>query len=270
MGAEQSLREGHLAEALTQLQQQVRSDPSNAKHRIFLFQLLCVLGQWERALTQLNVAGDLDPQALPMVQTYREALRCEALRGQVFEGRRSPVLFGEPEPWMALLVQALGLTACGHHAQAAEMRASAFDEAPSMTGSIDGQEFSWISDADSRLGPVLEAVVGSTYYWVPLHRVREIRLEKPADLRDLVWTPAQFVWENGGTAVGLIPTRYAGSESSEDGQVRLARTTLWEQVDEQTYLGLGQRVLATDAGEYPLLDTRVISLNPSATEGANA
>ena len=47
------------------------------KLRVFLFQLLCVLGQWERALTQLNVAAELDAQALAMAQMYREALQCE-------------------------------------------------------------------------------------------------------------------------------------------------------------------------------------------------
>ena len=74
MTAEECLRDGKLGDALAELQNQVRGDPSNAKQRIFLFQLLSVLGQWERAMTQLNVAGDLDPGALAMVQAYREAL----------------------------------------------------------------------------------------------------------------------------------------------------------------------------------------------------
>jgi type VI secretion system protein ImpE len=29
----------------------MRKEPSNAKHRVFLFQLLSVMGQWGRALT---------------------------------------------------------------------------------------------------------------------------------------------------------------------------------------------------------------------------
>ena len=40
--------------------EQVRSEPANAKLRVFLFQLLCVNGDWDRALSQLNVAGELD------------------------------------------------------------------------------------------------------------------------------------------------------------------------------------------------------------------
>ena len=58
--AEQHLQEGRLQEALAELQNQVRKDPANPKLRTFLFQLLAVLGEWDRALTQLNVAGELD------------------------------------------------------------------------------------------------------------------------------------------------------------------------------------------------------------------
>jgi protein involved in temperature-dependent protein secretion len=47
MIAEQYLKAGNLSEALAQLQ-------ADIKLRTFLFQLLSVLGQWERALTQLN------------------------------------------------------------------------------------------------------------------------------------------------------------------------------------------------------------------------
>ena len=80
--------------------------------RIFLFQLLCVRGEWNRALTQLNVAGELDAGALIMVQMYREALRCEVYREAVFAGKRVPMSLGEPDPWFAPLVQSLavGLT----------------------------------------------------------------------------------------------------------------------------------------------------------------
>ncbi len=46
MQAEESLREGRLQDALAELQAQVRKEPANAKYRIFLFQLLAVLGQW--------------------------------------------------------------------------------------------------------------------------------------------------------------------------------------------------------------------------------
>jgi type VI secretion system protein ImpE len=99
-------------------------------------------------------------------------------------------------------------------------------------------------------------VLNGKYTWVPFHRVREIRMEQPADLRDMVWAPATFVWSNGGEAPGLVPARYPGSESCADGGLLLSRRTEWATPAEGVNVGLGQRMLATDRGEYALLDVR--------------
>src|SRR5437868_6568515 len=83
-GAEELLAAGDTQGALELLQRQVRERAADPKLRVFLFQLLCVLGQWQRAFTQLQVCGEMDAAALPMVNTYREALQCEAVREAVF------------------------------------------------------------------------------------------------------------------------------------------------------------------------------------------
>jgi type VI secretion system protein ImpE len=205
-----------------------------------------------------------------MVQAYREAIRCEDLRSQVFAGKISPLIFGEPDRWLALLIQAVKLTAAGQHAEAQRLRDEALESAPTTAGTIHitsdhHAEFEWIADADARLGPVLEVFLNGQYYWVPFHRICEIEIEAPADLRDFVWTPAHFTWANGGQSVGMIPTRYPGSEAHADSLIRLARKTDWELVgdansDNELYLGIGQRMLATDGEEYALLDVRKIVL----------
>jgi type VI secretion system protein ImpE len=268
--AERSLGEGDLVAALKQLQDEVRAAPADAKLRIFLFQLLAVMGQWDRALDQLNVAATLDPAALAMAQMYREALRCELLRADVFAGKRSPMVLGQPEEWLALLIESTLMAGRGQAGQAAHLRASAFDGAPASPGSIDGVGFDWIADADTRLGPVLEAIINGRYYWVSYTRLRRVQIEQPEDLRDLVWMPAHFEFANGGEAVGLIPTRYPGSEASQDGAICLARKTLWQEASPGTFHGLGQRLLATDKGEYALMDVRDIRLLVSAAETDSA
>lgn len=263
-----TLRDGSLAETLAELQARVRNEPAEARHRIFLFELLSVMGQWDRALHQLDVAGELSAATLGMVQVYRQALGCEVLRGEVFAGRRSPLVFGQPEQWVALLIEALRLTADDKHAQAGELRSAALEAAAATSGSLRPgaldaapQAFEWIADADPRLGPVLEVIVNGRYFWIPFSNIKSIQIEPPADLRDLVWMPAQFQWANGGEAVGLIPTRYPGSEAGEDDALRLARRTDWAELGAQTFTGLGQRMLATDAGEFALMDIRRIDLD---------
>ncbi|SEJ19006.1 type VI secretion system accessory protein TagJ [Paraburkholderia diazotrophica] len=268
MTAEESLREGDLDESLRQLQMQVRNDPSKASLRVFLFQLLAVLGSWDRALTQLNVVGDLDAAALPMVQTYREALQCEALREQVFNGTRAPLIFGEPTGWLALLVEALRLDAAGDGAAATAAREQALADAPTTSGSINGEPFEWIADADGRLGPTLETVLNGRYYWVPFFRIRRIEIEAPVDLRDRVWTPAIFTWANEGQAAGLIPTRYAGTLAQKSHALWLARLTEWVGGDAAQARPVGQRMLTTDVNDYALLDIRTIELAVDAPPGS--
>jgi type VI secretion system protein ImpE len=276
MTAQELLREGQLDEALAALQQEIRQSPADAKLRVFLFQLLAVQGQWDRALTQLSVVGELDALALPMVQTYREAIRCEVLRSEVFAGKRTPLIFGEPPPWVALLLEALRLAAQGRHAEAGPLREQALDAAPALSGGVHlatritdkladetdrSETFTWLADADSRLGPLLEAIVNGRYYWIPLDRVQRLDLEPPTDLRDVVWMPGHFQWTNGGEAVALLPTRYPGSAEHQDPQIRLARRTEWLEPAAGVYFGLGQRLLSSDAGEYALMDLRQLTLN---------
>jgi type VI secretion system protein ImpE len=260
MLADDELRQGNPKAALAHLQEIVRKDPSSSAWRIYLFQLLALTGAWERAATQLGVLADLDPATEAMVRTYRETLRSEALRADIFAGRRTPLIFGEPEPWMAWLTQAVVLEAQGKGAEAEPLRARALEEAPATPGTIDGQAVSWIADADSRLGPFLEAIAFDQYTWVPFCRIREIKTEKPTDLRDLVWTPTEFTWANGGRAVGFIPTRYPGSESSDDGLVQLARKTAWVESG-AAWFGQGQRMFVSDVGDHPLLEVRSIALD---------
>lgn len=261
MHPQELINEGRLADALAALQDLIRKDAGNAKYRTFLFQLLAVSGQWNRALTQLNVVAELDALTLPMVQTYREAVQCEALRGEIFSGARAPLIFGEPLPWLAMMMEALRLDAAGNPDGAAEVRARAFDQAQAVGGSIDGQRFEWLADADPRLGPVLEVILNGRYFWVPLQRIARIDIEAPTDLRDAVWTPASFVWTNGAKTVGLIPTRYNDSVATGDEALMLARRTDWGGAGPFEGHGLGQRMLATDAGEYALMDVRTIEFD---------
>jgi len=256
--AEEALRAGNPDQALSELQNAIRSNPADAKLRTFLFQLLSVQGRWERAANQLEVVGELDAAALPMVQMYREALRCEVVRSKVMSGQSAPLLFGHPEDWIALLIEALLSEGQGKAEEGRKLREKAFELAPASHGTINGQPFEWIADGDMRLGPVCEAVINGKYYWLPYSRLNRVTIEAPEDLRDFVWMPAQFEFANGGEMVGVIPTRYPGSEQSDDHQIRMARKTDWQDVGGETYHGLGQRILTTNEGDFPLLDIREI------------
>lgn len=263
MSVEEALQAGHPQEALAELQSRVRKEPAVARHRVLLFQLLAVLGQWARALGQLQVVGELDAEALPMVQTYREALRCEVFREAIFAGRKAPLLFGEPTPWVALLIEALGRESSDPQA-AVELRARALESAPADPGSADGRPFAWFADSDGRLGPVLEAIIDGRYYWIPCERLSAVQLEAPADLRDVVWMPASLTFATGGEKVALLPARYPGLTADADGSLLLGRRTEWQETASGLVLAAGQRVYATDGDDVALYDLRDLRFDPPA------
>ena len=246
---------------LARLENEIRGNPGDVRLRTYLFQLLALRGRWDRALSQLQMTAQLSKAAIPMAQAYREAIRCEVYRAEVFAGRRQPTILGDPPAWAGGLVESLRLLAQGNVAEASAMRSEALEAAPTTPGRIGDTAFEWIADADSRLGPMCEAIIDGKYVWVPFTALSGVKIESPTDLRDLVWASGQLAFTNGGGTVALLPTRYPGSEASDDPAIFLARKTVWEERDPETYVGLGQRLWATDQGEFALLDGRDIALD---------
>lgn len=279
--ARTALQSGELDRCLEELKNEVRAAPSDPEKRVFLFQLYSLLGELDKALTQLNVCRDLDPKNVEMAQTYQEVLRCEGLRAAVFRGERTPLVLGEPPAWIGMLLEALRHLAQNDLASFSRLQQEAFEAAETSSGTLypfstgagddaaeEGQAFEWIADADMRMGPVVEAIVNGRYYWIPFSNIKTIVFEKPVDLRDLVWTPVAFEWTNDGQAVGFIPTRYPQSHANDDDQIRLARMTSWDSPGEEIFLGQGQRVFATDVQDFPITGIRRLVLNPPQSTGA--
>jgi type VI secretion system protein ImpE len=265
--AEQAFRRGDLDEAKRLTQNRLRKEPTAVAPRVFLAQLLALLGEWEGACKQLSVLAKLDKESLVQVYTYGPALEAEPHRARVFAGMARPVIFGEPEPWTAMLVEALGFDAAGRHEEAAGLRAAAFEQAAGTSGRSGQNTFTWIADADVRLGPILEVILNGEYVWVPFDKIRSILIEAPQEPVDLVWAMARFTWLNGGDAAGLIPARYPGTQDLRgEGETRLllGRLTEWRAADSGSEHPYGQRMLITDQGELPLLDIREISLGPGS------
>lgn len=258
MTAEELLKAGDTRGALEALQDTIRKEPQVAQLRIFLFQLLCVRADWDRAIRQLKLCAELSAEALPMAQTYREAIICEVYRDKVFTGDKAPLIFGEPQEWVALLIEALKPLAAGDAAAAAGVRATAFDAAPQVSGTINGKPFEWIADADMRFGPILEIIVNGRYFWAPFDTIHKLEFEEPGDLRDKVWTATTVTWANGGQTVALIPSRYPGITGDSDDRRMLGRETDWVDVGSETFVGHGQRVLTTDQEDIALMDVREI------------
>ena len=260
MTAETLIQAGDPVAALQALQDQVRSQPADAKLRIFLFQLLAVTGDWKRAQAQLEIAGQLNSEAEPMVQAYRDVINCELHRDAVFEGKSKPLIFGEPEDWVAELVEAQQAFAKGDMDAFTALNAQAFDKAETRSGRINDEGFEWLADADQRFGPIFEFIFNGQYYWVPMSRVAKLHTEQPTDLRDLIWLPAEVMWINGGKIMVMIPARYPRIEGVS-GPGLLSRRTDWLAHEGDIAEGTGQRIFASDKNDYSILQVRSIEFD---------
>lgn len=251
-----------LSEELASLQKSIRADASNGKLRVYLFQLLCVIGDWKRALAQLQVCAQLDVKALPMAQTYREAIRCEVFRAEVFAGRKLPQVMGQPPAWMGLMLEALKHDGEGNIAAAASLRESAMAMAEPHACAVNGSACEWLCDGDARLGPVCEVIANGQYYWLPFESIAALDIEAPADLRDVVWAPGELTLRGEGRMPVLLPSRYPETVSCVDGMadaLKRGKLTEWKEHGPDAWRGLGQRVWMSDVGEHAILDVRSLT-----------
>jgi type VI secretion system protein ImpE len=71
MNAQELYRAGRLGEALKVLSAEVRDNPTEARRRTFLFELLCFAGEYARADKQLEVLAQAGPETEIGVLLYR-------------------------------------------------------------------------------------------------------------------------------------------------------------------------------------------------------
>jgi type VI secretion system protein ImpE len=232
----QLLQAGKLGEAIQALNDEVRNHPEDSKRRIFLFELLCFSGEYDRAEKQLNILGSDDMQKEMGALLYRSALHAERSRHELFTKKEYPKPVGS---------------------EAATVGA--------VSGTLNGKPFKSISDADPRIGPRLEVFAGGSYLWMNFEHIASLEMEKPRRLRDLLWTPARL---RGGPALKdtemgeiLLPalTPFAWQDSED--AVRLGRVTEWVESDAGVPVPVGQKMLLVDDEEFPLLEIRKLEIN---------
>lgn len=258
--ADDLLKSGDIAGARAHLIEQVRANPSDDWVRMFLFQLFAVTGEWDKSKSQLEVLARLSPAAQMLATVYSQCLAAEAERAAVMAGERLAT-FHQPAEWADDLVAAIQLAATGDAAAAQARRDAAFAAAPATSGTINGESFAWIADADSRFGPAIEAIIAGNYGLMPFAALEGLDISAPVDLRDTVWAQAQFALRDGPRLAGFVPVRYPGSESSEDPDIRLGRSSDFTD-DETGTTGHGHRILTTSEGtDVPLLTARAITFD---------
>ncbi|MED9093115.1 type VI secretion system accessory protein TagJ [Escherichia marmotae] len=262
------LRDYSVAEGIQIAEQQVKKQPTLASHRHNLFQLLCVTGCWSRALQQIQLCARIDANYTREAQIFGELIRCEIYRHTCFQGEQRPGFILSPPAWMENLLAALTGNTRGEAQEADVHRNRALEAITDTTGQWNGGKFDWISDSDSRTGPVLELIAGGVYIWLPFSQIRSLKSPRPVHLTDLLWKPVNITLHNGDTHSAWLFSRYSGSESASD-TLRLCRESVWQDGPGDTLVtALGQKMWLTSHGDISLLDMTACTFN--APEGSDA
>jgi type VI secretion system protein ImpE len=246
---------GRLREAIEAQVLEVKAKPGEPGRRLFLFELLLFAGELDRARKQIEAVTYDDPKLVAGVAEYRQLVESELHRRKVFAEGVAPAFAGEPTGHLKLRLEAAGLLRLGRAAEAAELIGQANDAVPSFGGTLNGQPFSNLRDADDLLAGVLEVMAGGRYFWIGLEHVATLTANPPQYPRDLFFMPARLQFGPQSAEVHL-PALYPGTHSQTDDGLRLGRMTDWSTTADGPVLGIGARLFLADDEPVPLLEWR--------------
>lgn len=237
--------EGNLAAALTAANAAVRRAPTDIGARVLLAELLAFSGNIERADVVLDACADLDPTAAIVVAEFRQLLRGETARRQLFSEGRVPEFLGEPTPAQRSALAAIVALRNGDPAEAARLAAEAEAARPHPAGTLRGAAFDDMRDADDLLACCFEVITTTgKYFWIPPERVVLLEFHPAKRPRDLFWRRATMQVADGPDGDVYLPVIYppmtkVAADAMTD-PLRLGRATDWQQAgDGGPTIGLG-------------------------------
>lgn len=239
-----------VAEVIANLErQQLHRQAPDLDGRWALFQWLCVVGDWPRALRQLDRITELSRPFAPTANRYRRLILGEVRRKQVFQAHAEPSYLVERPQWMARLLVALAFMQNGDHAAADTSRDIAFSMVSCPPLTINGERIEWIADFDSRLGPTCELLVDGQYIWLPFSQLHRLELDEPRTLLDHIWSPVTIALPGDRIKRGFMPMRYPDSEHGVD-DIRLSRRMTSRNVGRTGIICTGLRQWKTSLGTF--------------------
>jgi type VI secretion system protein ImpE len=237
-------REGNLADALTAANAAVRKAPTDIGARVLLAELLAFSGNIDRADVVLDACADLDPTAAIVVAEFRQLLRGELARRQLFSDGRVPEFLGEPTAAQRSSLSAIVALRNGDLPEAAKLAGEAEEARVHPAGTAGGTAFNDMRDADDLLASCFEVITTTgKYFWIPPERVLLLEFHKAKRPRDLFWRRATMQVADGPDGEVYLPALYpptTGTAAAMTDALRLGRATDWHQAgDGGPTLGLG-------------------------------
>ena len=112
-------RAGRLDEAVASGQAALRKAPTDLNARVLLGELLAFTGNLQRADVVLDAASAIDPTTALVVAEFRQLIRADIARRQLFRDGRVPEFLTDPTETQRLQLAALVALRAGDPAEAA-------------------------------------------------------------------------------------------------------------------------------------------------------
>ncbi len=259
-------REGSLTGAVTAANDAVRKAPADLGARILLAELLVFASNLARADIILDACSELDPSAAIVVAEFRQLVRGEMARQQLFRDGRVPEFLGQPTAAQRAALAALVALRHGDTAEAGRCAAEAEAVRVHPSGRTGDAAFDDLRDGDDLLAPSFEAITTTgKYFWIPAERVTDIVFHPAKRPRDLYWRRATMQVADGPDGDVYIPAIYptegipAGRLTDE---LRLGRATDWLPCgDGGPTRGIGAATMLVGEAAQTLLEMTTLTFN---------
>jgi type VI secretion system protein ImpE len=256
MTAKELIKAGRLSEARSVLTQEVKSAPADTGRRTLLFQVLALLGEWDKAAKHLDLVSTQDPTRVVGVQAYLNMVKAEQERVRVMSGELLPSPLPDVPPYFDRYMVYLKALGDGKSEEARELLLEIDAAIPAVSGTVNGRPFEGMSDTDSRLYPFLEAFVHERYVWIPFEAIRELVVNEARSSLDLIWAAASVTTWEGLSVNCALPVLYPGTHLHGDEQVKAGRVTDWAPLGSGLSRGAGQHVFQVGDEEMAILEIR--------------
>jgi type VI secretion system protein ImpE len=245
---------GNLGAALDAANAAVRRSPGDLPARVLLAEMLIFAGNLERADVIMDAASAADPTAGVVVAEFRQLLRADMARRQLYREGRVPNFLGEPTPALRAQLAAVVALREGALEEAATQVAEAEALRPRVPGVVDGVAFDDARDADDLNAGFFEVLTTTgKYYWIPTERVETLEFRPPRRPRDLVWRRAAMTVLDGPDGEVYLPALYATDEADLADTLRLGRATEWRDAGSGPVRGVGQRTFLLGETASPIM-----------------
>jgi type VI secretion system protein ImpE len=250
--------QGKLTEALAMAGAAVKAAPADLGARVLLAELLLFAGNLERADVILDAASQIDPSAMMIVAEFRQLLRAETARRQLYREGRLPEFLGEPSASEQASLAALIALRAGDPDKAKAMAEEAEALRPRAEGVAKGLAFDDFRDANDLLPGLVETLTtNGKYYWVPVSRIQLMIFHPPKRPRDLAWRRCSMTVQDGPDGEVYVPATYYAATDTVSDALRLGRETSWSQ-DAGPVIGAGQREFLVGDEALGIMDLETV------------